>query len=67
MALFFDHPFATVRREFLRRLHIPASDETSRARIRRTMPDYICVRLVGGWLVGLTTLFGIVLALRWYA
>jgi hypothetical protein len=67
MALFFDHPFATVRREFARRMPLGAPEESAKARIRRAMPDHICLRLVTGWLVTLTALLGVVLALRWYA
>ena len=67
MALFFDHPLATVRREFTRRPPLRASEESSKARIRRAMPDHICLRLVCGWLVTLTALLALVLALRWYA
>jgi hypothetical protein len=67
MALFFDHPFATFRREISQRTALRAPEESSKARIRRSMPDHICVRLVGGWLVTLTVLFALVLAFRWYA
>jgi len=67
MALFFDHPWATVRRELSHRPPMPAAEESAKARIRRAMPDHICVRLVSGWLVTLTALLALVLALRWYA
>ena len=67
MALFFDHPWAAVRREFSRRPPLRAAEESAKARIRRAMPDHICLRLVAGWLVTLTALFALVLALRWYA
>jgi hypothetical protein len=67
MALFFDHPFTTVRREVAQRLHLRAGEESSKARIRRAMPDHICLRLVAAWLVTLIALFAVVLALRWYA
>jgi len=67
MSLFFDHPLATVRRELSRRNHLPAPDEISKARVRRAMPDHVCVRVVGGWLGTLAALCALVLALRWYA
>lgn len=67
MALFFDHPLATMRREISQRMPLRALDESSKTRIRRSMPDHICLRLVGGWLVTLTALLGLVLAFRWYA
>ena len=67
MALFFDHPFTTARREIAQRLHLRAGEASSKARMRRAMPDHICLRLVAGWLVTLTALFALVLTLRWYA
>ena len=60
MALLFDHLRESTR-------DLLAAGENSvrpRAGFSTPVPDHICLRLIGGWLVALTALLALVLMMR---